>query len=182
MKRRILTFLLCLCASPFLSSAQQAFVTGKVVDDLNNEPLPGVNVLIKGTTQGAITDIEGDFRLEAAPEDVLIFSYIGYLSEEVTVGNQTTIDLSLITDIFSLNELIVTGYSAQKKKDLTGAVSVVAVEEIEDQPAGNVMKNIQGRVAGVLVTGNGRPGDGGATVRIRGLGSPFSNSDPLYVI
>src|SRR5690606_28618251 len=113
---------------------------------------------------------------------VLIFSYIGYLSEEVPVGNQTTIDLSLITDIFSLNELIVTGYSAQKKKDLTGAVSVVAVEEIEDQPAGNVMKNIQGRVAGVLVTGNGRPGDGGATVRIRGLGSPFSNSDPLYVI
>lgn len=182
MKRRILTLFLCLCAAPFMSIAQQAFVTGKVVDDLNNEPLPGVNVLIKGTTQGAITDIEGNFRLEAAPEDVLIFSYIGYLSEEVEVGNQTTIDLSLVTDILSLNELIVTGYSAQKKKDLTGAVSVVDLEEIEDQPAGNLMKNIQGRVAGVLVTGNGRPGDGGATVRIRGLGSPFSNSDPLYVI
>lgn len=182
MKKRLLFLLLFLTCLPFVGYAQQNVVRGTVVDGSSNEALPGVSVLKKGTSTGVITGIDGGYRLEATAGDTLVFSFVGYANQEAPVGNRTTIDISLAEDLRSLDEVVVVGYSTQRKKDLTGAVSVVAVEEIEDQPAGNIMKNIQGRVAGVQVTGNGRPGDGGANVRIRGVGSPFSDSNPLYII
>lgn len=181
MKNRFLIILLCLFQAPFWSMAQQTFVSGKVIDDMTQEPLPGVNVSLKGTTQGTITDIEGNYRVEASSDDVLVFSYIGYLPEEVQVGAQTTINVSLIEDILSLGEVVVTGYQTERKKDITGAVSVVKMEDIANIPTGNVISSLQGRLPGINVTNNGTPGGVGTGISIRGI-TTINNSTPLYVI
>ena len=155
-------------------------VTGKVVSSEDNTGIPGVNVLIKGTTTGVVTDFDGNYRIDVNQGDVLVFSYVSFISQEVTVGNQSVIDVSLEPDITSLSEVIVTGYASQQKKDLTGAVGVVEPEELTALPTGNVANQLQGRVSGVTVTGNGQPGST-STVRIRGYGS-FTNNDPLYIV
>ena len=180
MKINLLIPLLCFFCTPFLGHAQQAFVSGKVIDETTNDPLPGVNVLIKGSTEGAITDIEGNYRLEVAPEDVLVFSFIGYLSEEIPVGNQSTIDISLQEDIQSLQEVVVVGYSTEKRADFTGAVAVVEMENIRDNPSPNVMQSLQGQVPGLYVSTDGSPNPN-TEVRIRGT-STLGNNNPLYVI
>lgn len=169
------------CSIPRMVWAQQT-ITGNVKDESTNEPLPGVNVVIKGTTNGTVTDANGDFSIVGEADDILVFSFVGFATQEIAIGDRTEISLNLTPDLQTLEQVVVVGYTTARKKDLTGAVSAVDLDEIEDQPAGNIMKNIQGRVPGVLVTGNGRPGDGGAAIRIRGTASPFSNADPLYVI
>lgn len=181
MKKRLLKILLFLFCVPFGGMAQQTFISGKVTDELNNEPLPGVNVLIKGSTQGAITDIEGDYRVEASSDDILVFSYIGYLTEEIQVGQQNTINVSLIEDILSLGEVVVTGYQTERKKDITGAVSVVDMKDIENIPSGNIISSLQGRLPGVNISTNGTPGGVGTGISIRGI-TTINNSTPLYVI
>jgi len=180
MKKRLLKILLFLLCLPLWGMAQQSFVSGKVIDEWNGEPLPGVNVLIKGSTQGSITDIEGNYRVEASSDDVLVFSYIGYLTEEVPVGQQNTINISLIEDILSLDEVVVTGYQTERKKDITGAVAVVDVEQMEKQAVANPMKALQGRVAGMHITSNGSPSSP-TTIRIRGIGT-LNDNDPLFII
>src|SRR5690606_19821472 len=180
MKKRLLKILLFLLCLPLWGMAQQSFVSGKVIDEWNGEPLPGVNVLIKGSTQGSITDIEGNYRVEASSDDVLVFSYIGYLTEEVPVGQQNTINISLIEDILSLDEVVVTGYQTERKKDITGAVAVVDVEQMEKQAVANPMKALQGRVAGMHTTSNGSPSSP-TTIRIRGIGT-LNDNDPLFII
>lgn len=113
------------------SFAQQA-VKGTVTDELG--PVVGANILIKGTTTGTQTDFDGNFTIEASPEDVLVVSYIGYQTQNVTVGNQTTINVSLVEDASELEEVVVIGYGTTKKKDVTGAVSRVTSESFENQP------------------------------------------------
>lgn len=164
---------------------QQAFaqqqVTGKVTDGSNGEPIPGVNVRIEGTGNGAITDLDGIFRLEVPGSDaVLVFSFIGYVSQRVTVGNQTNVNIALKPDEKVLEEVVVTGYSSQRKKDITGAVAVVDVEALQSIPAGSAENALQGQASGVNVITPGTPG-GKSNVFIRGVSS-FGNTAPLVLV
>ncbi len=161
--------------------AQQKSVSGKVTDLESGEPLPGVNVLVKGTTQGTVTDIEGSYTVNVPGEEsVLVFSSIGYATEEITVGSQSTIDLAMAADIQALSEIVVTGYSTEERREVTGAVATVDPEELVAIPSGNVEQQLQGRVGGVTVITNGQPGTS-SIVRVRGFGS-FGNNEPLYIV
>jgi TonB-linked SusC/RagA family outer membrane protein len=160
--------------------AQERTITGKVTIE-GEGPAPGVNVLLKGTMNGTITDMNGGYSIKVpGPDAVLQFSFIGYLTEEVTVGAQSVVDVVLKQDIVSLQEVVVTGYSTQRKRDITGAVGVVETSKLTAIPTGNVTSQLQGRTSGVVVTGSGQPGEQ-AKVRIRGINS-FENNDPLYII
>jgi TonB-dependent starch-binding outer membrane protein SusC len=160
--------------------AQQRTVTGTVTSE-DQGALPGVNIVVQGTTQGAVTDGQGNYTISVSGDDAtLVFSFIGYTTQAVPVGAQTTISVTLTPDVTSLDEIVVTAYATQKKKDLTGAVGVVKSEELTQMPQGNVTQQMQGRVAGVTVTQDSRPGQS-AKVRIRGFSS-FQNNDPLYVV
>ncbi|MCK4992995.1 MAG: SusC/RagA family TonB-linked outer membrane protein, partial [Bacteroidales bacterium] len=163
-----------------MSFAQQRTVTGTVTSE-DEGALPGVNIVIQGTTQGAVTGGDGNFTINVPGDDaVLVFSFIGYTTQAVPVGSQTTINVVLAPDVTSLDEIVVTAYATQKKKDLTGAVGIVDSDELTQMPQGNITQQMQGRVAGVTVTQDARPGQS-AKVRIRGFSS-FSNNSPLYVV
>jgi TonB-linked SusC/RagA family outer membrane protein len=163
-----------------MSFAQQRTVTGTVTSE-DEGALPGVNIVIQGTTQGAVTGGDGNFTINVSGDDaVLVFSFIGYTTQAVPVGSQSTINVVLTPDVTSLDEIVVTAYATQKKKDLTGAVGVVESAELTQMPQGNITQQMQGRVAGVTITQDARPGQS-AKVRIRGFSS-FSNNSPLYVV
>lgn len=164
-----------------LAWAQSATVSGRITDSESNEPLPGVNVLIKNSTQGTVTDLDGNFALQATPEDVLVFSFIGYLTEEVQVGDQTNIVMSLVPDIETLSELVVVGYGSQKKSVVTGAISSVKAEDLETLPVNRVEQALQGRISGITIAANsGQPGSA-ATVMVRGI-TTLNNNNPLWVV
>ena len=164
----------------FQQSYAQQTITGNVSDDLG--PVAGANILIQGTSTGTQTDFDGNFTIEAASQDVLVISYIGYATQNVTVGNQTTINVRLAEDASQLDEVVVIGYGTSKKKDVTGAVSRVSSESFENQPLTRVDEALQGRAAGVTVAkANGAPG-AGIKVRIRGVNSITGSNDPLVVI
>jgi len=159
--------------------AQQT-ITGTVTDELG--PVAGANIVVQGTTNGTQTDFDGNFTIEASPQEVLVISYIGYATQNVTVGNQTTINVRLAEDASQLEEVIVIGYGTTKKKDVTGAVARVTAESFENQPVTRVDEALQGRAAGVTVAkANGAPG-AGIKIRIRGVNSITGNNDPLVVI
>lgn len=161
--------------------AQERSISGTVTDQETGEALPGVNILVKGTTQGTVTDIEGTYRLTVpGDESTLVFSSIGYATQEVTVGNQNTIDLAMAPDIQALSEIVVTGYSTEERRDVTGAVATVDAEKLRAVPSGNVEQQLQGRVSGVTVITNGQPGTT-SVVRVRGFGA-FGGNEPLYVV
>ena len=156
-------------------------ITGQVTDE-NSEPLPGVNVLVKNTTVGTVTDIDGNYRLNA-PDDAetLVFSSVGYQSKEVNINGRSSINVSMDPDIQALSEVVVVGYGTQKKSDLTGAVSSVEPSDITRLSERRLEAALQGRAAGVQVTrSEGNPG-GGASVFIRGAGS-IGDSGPLWVV
>ena len=161
--------------------AQERAITGQITDLSNGESLPGVNILVKGTSIGTVSDVEGNYRL-TAPEDAetLVFSSVGYTSEEVAINGQSTINLELSPDIQSLQEIVVVGYGEQKKENLTGAVSTIDAQEINKRPVLSADQALQGIAPGVTVTPNAEPGSG-ATIRIRGLGT-LGNNDPLVII
>src|ERR1044071_5091872 len=159
---------------------QGTTVTGKIIDE-KGEPLPGANVLVKGTTMGTTTDAAGSYSLSITDSDaVLIFSFIGYTSKEVPVGNQTVIDVNLDPDVVSLSEVVVTGYGAQSKRDITGSVATIDSKLLLQTPATNIGQALQGKIAGGTVD-NGNSAGGGVMVRIRGFGTINDNS-PLYVV
>jgi TonB-linked SusC/RagA family outer membrane protein len=168
-----------LCASVSLAQDVKT-VTGAVTDN-RDLPLPGVNVIIKGAMQGTISDSDGNYELQASSEDVLQFSFIGFETEEVPVGNQTTINVVLNDQFTDLDEVIVVGYGVQQKSLVTGAISSVNAETLETSSNTGVQQAMQGRTAGVTVLPNsGSPGSG-AKVRIRGTNSN-SNAEPLYIV
>ena len=178
--RRIALFMFSMVLSVGITFAQERTITGKVTAG-SEGPAPGVNVTIKGTLTGVITDMNGAYSIKVPnAETVLMFSYIGYDIQEITVGVQSVIDVALQENVKVLQEVIVTGYSTQRKKDITGAVTVVEPTKLTAIPTGNVSNQLQGRSSGVTVTGSGQPGSS-STVRIRGFGS-FINNDPLYVV
>ena len=156
-------------------------VSGTVYDIDNNEPLIGVNILVKGKDVGTATDFDGKFSLEVEEGATLVFSYIGYNEKEIKVRNAKLGDIYLASDAKQLEEVVVVGYGTQKRSDLTGALSSVGEKEIKALPATGLDQALQGRAAGVQVTQNsGAPG-GGVSIRIRGIGSTLS-AEPLYVI
>ncbi|HEY8783408.1 MAG TPA: TonB-dependent receptor [Mucilaginibacter sp.] len=155
-------------------------VAGKVVDSKGN-PLPGVSVSEKGTANGIVTDVNGNFKLTVANQSsVLVFRFLGYISQEVVVGNQTSFSIVLADDVRSLNEVVVVGYGTQKKRDLTGAIASIGSKDIADQPVPDAGQAIEGKAAGVQVITSGAPGANPA-IQIRGLGS-INDSSPLLVI
>ncbi|WP_224485519.1 SusC/RagA family TonB-linked outer membrane protein [Robertkochia aurantiaca] len=164
------------------SFAQEKTISGTVTDG-DGLPLPGANVMVKGTTKGAQTDFDGNYSISANEGDVLVFSYIGQKTEEVTVGASSTINVSLAADAQALEEVVVVGYGQKAKELSTSAVSTVAAESIESfVPSTSVDNILQGQAAGVQVTAaNGRPGNT-AFVQIRGVGSINAGTTPLYVI
>ena len=163
-------------------NAAQFLVSGKVTSSEDNEALPGVNVLIKGSTRGTTTDIDGNYNLMVSQGETLQFSFIGYEPEEIEVGNQTTIDITLQIDSDQLEEVVVIGYGAVNKSDLTGSVASIESDEAFAAPVSNLDQALQGRASGVQVTStNGAPGSG-ATIRIRGGNSITAGNEPLYVV
>ncbi|MCK5368215.1 MAG: TonB-dependent receptor, partial [Cyclobacteriaceae bacterium] len=162
---------------------QGRIITGKVTSDDDPEGLPGVNVLLKGSSTGSVTDIEGNFTLEVPDENsVLVFSSVGYLQQEVTVGNQSVINLKLSVDVTTLGEIVVIGYGTQQKKDITGAVASVKSENFNKGIRNSPAQLLQGKVSGVSVTAsNGAPGSGQRII-IRGQGTIREGSGPLFVI
>lgn len=164
-----------------MAMAQQ-IVSGKVTDYSTGEPLPGVNIIIQGTTTGAVTNMDGNYSLQVpGSESILSFSFIGYETEDVTVGGQTTINISLMPDLTSLDEIVVVGYGTQRKALNTGATLQVKGEDIQRLSTTSPLQALQGQAAGVQISStSGQPGEGMKVV-IRGLGT-IGNAGPLYVV
>ncbi|MBW8199852.1 SusC/RagA family TonB-linked outer membrane protein [Flagellimonas abyssi] len=180
MRYGILTWIVLLCTA--YGYSQTKTVTGTVSDNMG--PMPGVNVLVKGTTNGVVTDFDGEFTIDdVSNDDTLVFSYIGFVSQEVPVGTQTEINITLIEDTQALDEVVVVGYGTQKKSNVIGSVTSVEVEEATNVPTTNVSEMLRGRAAGVQVNlGDARPG-GNSNIVIRGNVSvaPGGNS-PLIIV
>lgn len=157
--------------------AQKIEVSGTVVDQ-NGETIIGASIMEKGTSNGTITDFDGNFKLTTASGAKIVVSYIGFMTQELNA--EPTMKIVLKEDAQSLQEVVVTGYTTQRKADLTGAVSVVSVDELQKQNENNPIKALQGRVPGMNISADGTP-SGAATVRIRGIGT-LNNNDPLYII
>ncbi|HYF70640.1 MAG TPA: TonB-dependent receptor [Ohtaekwangia sp.] len=161
--------------------AQELQVSGKVTSADDNSSLPGVNVLVKGTTNGTVTDSDGNYAISVPQNATLVFTFIGYTPTEVVVGGRTTIDVGMEADIQQLSEVVVVGYGTVKKSDVTGSIVSVGSEELRARPVANALEALQGKAAGVDITSNERPGELGQ-VRIRGTRSLLATSDPLYVV
>lgn len=158
-------------------------ITGKVVDKETQTAVPSVNIIIKGTGTGTTTDTEGNYKISVPNTSAtLVFSFVGYISQEVKVNNQSTVNIALAPDAKALGEVVVIGYGTVKKSDLTGAVATIKGEELMDKPVPNVSQALQGKIAGVEVSVNSNAPGAPAKVRVRGLGSINSNIDPLYVV
>ncbi len=163
-------------------SAQTMSVSGVVMAEGEPDPVIGANVMVKGTTNGTITDFDGNFTLDAKKGDVLVFSYMGYKPLEMTVQNAGPLKVTLQPDNVMLEEVVAVGYGTMKKSDLTSAITSVSADELTKAPASGLDQALQGRAAGVTVTTNsGQPGQA-ASIRIRGIGSAMGGNDPLYVV
>lgn len=159
--------------------AQDKVVSGTVTDEAGSG-MPGVNVIVRGSTVGTVTDMNGAFSLTAKESDILAFTFVGYKTTDVTVGSQTSITVALQPDLTSLDEIVVTGYSVDNRRSITGAVSTVKTKDLTVVPSGNVEQQLQGRVAGVTVVTNGQPGTT-SQIRVRGFGA-FGGNEPLYIV
>ncbi|HSI75997.1 MAG TPA: carboxypeptidase-like regulatory domain-containing protein, partial [Lunatimonas sp.] len=156
-------------------------ISGRVTDE-RGDPIPGATVIIEGTATGTATDVDGNFSLDVPEGSVLLFSFIGYQAQRVTVSNQTSLSIILQEDLSSLDEVVVVGYGTQKKVNLTGAVSTVTSADIVNQPVGQTSMALQGIAAGVTVTQrSGQPGADGGAIRIRGMGT-LGDSAPLVMV
>ncbi|GAB3911231.1 TonB-dependent receptor [Larkinella knui] len=181
MRKFVKLVILLLCLGQGLAFAQNVRVTGKVTGT-DNQGLPGVNVQISGTTLGTATDAAGNFTLNAAGNASLVFSNIGYVSQTVEVNGRSVINVQLVEDLKTLNEVVVVGYGTQRKTDVTGALTAISTKEFAQQPITRLDQVLQGRAAGVQVTqANGAPG-GDARIRVRGANSVLGDNNPLYVV
>ena len=181
MRKLFLIFIIMLLI-PAVIAQQRITVQGTVTDNAG-EGLPGVSILEKGTTNGTITDGAGSYSLEVSGQSTLVFSFIGFVNQEVPVNDQTEINILLEEALIGLDEVVVVGYGEMKVKDLTSSITTVKSEELVKTPSGQAMQALQGKVPGVQVVSAGAPG-ASPTVRIRGIGSfpSSSNSSPLYVV
>lgn len=174
LKRYLLSTLLIFAGTLLYAQTE---ITGTVVDE-TGEGVIGATVMEKGTNNGTVTDFDGNFKIKVQEGTMLVLSYIGYQTQEVAAKNGMTVQLEGDNQV--LQEVVVTGYTTQRKADLTGAISTVSVDEMAKQNENNPMKALQGRVPGMNITADGNP-SGAATVRIRGVGT-LNDNDPLYII
>ncbi|MCD4774259.1 MAG: TonB-dependent receptor [Bacteroidales bacterium] len=184
MKKHVyyLSFLFLFFATALQSYGQGVQITGKVTDATIGETIPGVSILVKNTTTGTITDLNGEYSLEVQIGSELVFSFIGYETQTIVVGQQNIINVDLIPAVTGLDEVVVVGYGIQKKSDVTGATATLDEEDFNSGVVVSPAEMMQGRISGVQVTMNsGEPGAGSA-IRIRGNSSVRANQDPLYVI
>jgi TonB-linked SusC/RagA family outer membrane protein len=173
-----------LSPSEYLSEAKSKLqpiqITGRVTDSEGN-PLPGVNVQIQGSTVGAITNPQGEYQIEVgSPSDILVFSFVGMTTQEIMIGNQRQINVTLAEEVYALGEVVAVGYGTQRKSDLTASISQVAGEDIERSTVSNVAMALQGRATGVEMLTDGRPGRA-PSIRIRGVGT-VNSTEPLIVL
>ncbi len=182
MKSSLRIFMMLFMLSAFwVVKAQQRSISGKVVDS-TGESLPGVSIVVKGTTNGTITDIDGNYQLSIGEEaQTLVYSFIGYDTKEVNVGSNLLINVTMVSSVQDIDEVVVVGYGTIRKSDLTGAVSKVGGDDLQQVATTDVVQTLQGKVAGVDVVANsGEPGSG-VKIRIRGVGS-WGDSNPIYVV
>lgn len=156
-------------------------INGSVVDE-DGQPSPGATVLVEGTNTGTVTDIDGKFTVDAEEGSVLLISFIGYESQRITIGNQSSYSITLAEDQSSLDEVVVVGYGTQRKRDITGSVSSLGEDEFNPGVVTSVDQLIVGRAAGVQITQASAEPGGGVSIRIRGANSINANNEPLYVI
>ena len=167
MRWSVAAFLLLL--SPLSLIAQSKLISGKVRDASNNDFLPSVSITIKGSAKGSISDATGNYKIEASATETLVFSFIGYETQEILVGNRTNIDVALAVGVGNeLNEVVVVGYGTQKKRDITGSVVSVSEATLKEVPAPNLLNALKGRAAGVSIVSNGSTPGSQASIRIRG--------------
>ena len=174
-----LLLMACLLIAAVPAFAQTKTVTGTVTDMLG-DPLIGASVLVQGTSNGVITDIDGKYSIQVTPENALEFSYVGMVKQTIKVGNQSVIDVQLKDDSNMLAETVVIGYGSAKKRDLTGSITNIKGDEIANMPSTNPLSSLQGKVAGVQIVNNGRAGDD-PEIRIRGTNS-INGYKPLYIV
>ncbi|WP_253256080.1 TonB-dependent receptor plug domain-containing protein [Formosa algae] len=174
------SFAILFILSTWFSFAQEISITG-IVNDETGFPVPGVNVIKKGTNTGTVTDFDGAFSIDAEVGVTLSFSYIGYITQNVVIKDNTALTISLVQDLSELDEVVVVGYGTQKKSVVTGAISGIKESELEDLPITRVEQTLQGRASGITIASNsGQPGSS-STVRVRGITTLGSN-DPLWVV
>ena len=164
--------------------AQEKQISGKVTSLEDGTSVPGVNVVVQGTTKGTTSDADGNYSIQLAPsENTLVFSFVGFKPSTIQIDDRTTIDVALEPDVTSLNEIVVIGYGTMQEKELTSAITTVKGDEIVKTPTSQAMQSLQGKVPGVQIISNGAPG-ASPTVRVRGMGSfpAEGDSDPLYVV
>ena len=160
---------------------EEITVTGLISDE-NGDPMAGVTILEKGTDNGTSTEVDGTYRIVVNDGATLVFSYIGYQTQEIAVDGRSVIDLQMVEDVSALSEIVVVGYGRQQKRDITGSVVTLSSKQIKDIPVTSFENAIQGQLAGVQVSEtSGEPG-AGPTIRVRGLGSISAGNEPLYVI
>jgi len=162
---------------------QQMEVTGTVTDAESGDPLPGVNIVIQGTTQGTTTDMDGNYTIEAPADATLIFSFVGYQQQAIQVESRNEINVALQQAVTELEEVVAIGYGSAKRKDLTSSISTINSEDISKTPTADALQSLQGKVSGVEIVSSGAPGSS-PTVRVRGIGSypGRGNESPLYVV
>lgn len=177
-KKITLVFLLFLTITSLFGQTNQ--VSGVIISATDNEPIIGANVVVHSSKEGVISDANGNFSIQAKSNDVLVFSSVGFISESIALNGRTFIRVALQEDVQLLEQVIVTGYTSQRRADLTGAVSVIDVADMMTAAENNPIKALQGRVAGMNITADGNP-SGAATIRIRGIGT-MNNNDPLFII
>lgn len=186
MKKRVqwLRYLFLFLAFAFTSTvyAQEMTITGKVTDASDGNTIPGVTVVVKGTAKGAVTDVDGNYSIKVKAGDVLVFSYVGYTTQEVTVDKETKLDIVMSAGVKSLNEVVVIGYGTVKKGDATGSVSALNKDDFNQGAITSPQQLIIGKIPGVQVTTYGGQPGGDAVIRIRGGSSINANNDPLIVI
>ncbi|HKM44789.1 MAG TPA: TonB-dependent receptor [Dysgonamonadaceae bacterium] len=176
-----LSLLLLLIITPFCIFSQTRTISGKVIDS-NNESLIGVNVIEKGTTNGTVTDIDGNFSVNVPSNATLLISYVGYISQEVSVEGKTSIDIVLVEDSEMLDELVVVGYGTQRKEAVTGSVASMKGDAMREVASSNITQALQGRVAGVEMSQTSSKPGSQMQIRIRGTRSLNASNDPLIVL
>lgn len=174
-------FVFLACAST-MALAQGKAVTGKVISGDDNSAIPGANVLEKGTSNGTVTDADGNFRLNVGDNATLVISFVGYTSQEVTVGSQSEINVTLASDVLSLSEVVVTGYGTQEKKEITGAVVALGTKDFNRGNVNDPTQLLQGKVAGLSIYNKGGDPNSSSVIRLRGLSTVGSNAQPLVVV
>ncbi len=182
MNFKLKSFFIAILLCSLTGFAQEVTIKGTVTSKSDGEPILGVNILVQGTQKGTSTDFDGNYQIKANQGDVIQFSYLGFVSQNVTYANQTTIDVQLVEDDNSLDEIVVVGYGTQKKSHLTGAISKVKNEKLDQMGIARVDDALVGQVSGVNIQATEGEAGSAPTIRIRGTGSINGNSGPLVVV